>query len=173
MSEYYPSILLAGMRKPKTILSVRIVCVPARSYHVRFVEDKVVVSHVSSEYLGFPCQFSFHRLLHIGLPSGADPIGQLVADVTSGLSLTPPQGIKRSMSRLQFEHTFFPVRNRDVIAWASVSSDEVLIFRTRRGVTWLSNCWRLRKDSTLCIDLEYTPAGVWSDSSQVATLVTK
>jgi hypothetical protein len=46
-----------------------------------------------SEYLGFPCQSSFHRLLHIHYhtPSGAGTIDQLVADVPSGLSLTPPQ----------------------------------------------------------------------------------
>jgi hypothetical protein len=50
-----------------------------------------------SEYFGFPCQFSFHRLLHIHhhLSSGAGTIGQLVADVPSGLSLTPPQETKK------------------------------------------------------------------------------
>jgi hypothetical protein len=37
-------------------------------------------------------QFSFHRLLHIHrLSSGAGTIGQIVADVPSGLSLTSPQ----------------------------------------------------------------------------------
>jgi hypothetical protein len=46
--------------------------------------------------LRFPCQFSFHRLLHIKhhLSSGAGTIGQLVADVPSGLSLTPSQVTK-------------------------------------------------------------------------------
>jgi hypothetical protein len=45
---------------------------------------------------GFPGQFSFHRLLHTHhLSSGADTIGQLVADVPSGLSLTPPQETKK------------------------------------------------------------------------------
>jgi hypothetical protein len=43
------------------------------------------------EYFGFLCQFSFHRLLHIHrLSSGTGKIGQLVATVPSGLSLTPP-----------------------------------------------------------------------------------
>jgi hypothetical protein len=39
----------------------------------------------------FPCQASFHRLLHTHhhLSSGASKIGQLVGDVPSGLSLTP------------------------------------------------------------------------------------
>jgi hypothetical protein len=48
-----------------------------------------------SEYLGFSCQFSFHRLFHAHhLSSGAGTVGQIVADVPSGLSLTPPQEIK-------------------------------------------------------------------------------
>jgi hypothetical protein len=59
------------------------------SGHVGFVLDKVALGQVFSEYFGFPCQFSFHRLLHTGT------IGQLVADVPSGLSLTPPQENKK------------------------------------------------------------------------------
>jgi hypothetical protein len=55
-----------------------------------FVVDKVALGQVFSEYFGSPCQFSFHRLLHTHhLLSGADTIGQLVADVPSGLSLNP------------------------------------------------------------------------------------
>jgi hypothetical protein len=47
------------------------------------------------EYFGFPCKFVFHRLLHTHDPSfGAGTVGQAVADVPSGLSLTPPQGTK-------------------------------------------------------------------------------
>jgi hypothetical protein len=43
----------------------------------------------------FPCQFSFHRLLHIhNLSSGAGTIGQIVLDVPSGLSLTSPHETK-------------------------------------------------------------------------------
>jgi hypothetical protein len=41
---------------------------------VGFVVDKVALGQVFSEYLGFPCQFSFHQLLHIHhhyLSSGA------------------------------------------------------------------------------------------------------
>jgi hypothetical protein len=56
------------------------------------VVDKVIIGQVFSEYFGFPCQFSFHRLLHTHhLPSDAGTIDQSVADVPSGLSLTPPQ----------------------------------------------------------------------------------
>jgi hypothetical protein len=40
---------------------------------------------------GFPCQLSFHHTFHTHLFSGAGTIGQIVADVQNGLSLTPPQ----------------------------------------------------------------------------------
>jgi hypothetical protein len=65
---------------------------------VGFVVDKVVLGQVFSEYFVFPCQFSFHRLLHIHhhhLSSGAGTIGQLAADVPSGLSLTTSQETKK------------------------------------------------------------------------------
>jgi hypothetical protein len=63
---------------------------------VGFVVDKVALRHISSEYFGFLCQFSFYRLLHAyHLSSGADTLGELVADVPSGLSLTPPQETKK------------------------------------------------------------------------------
>jgi hypothetical protein len=52
------------------------------------------------EYFGFPCQLLFHRLLHIHhLSSGAGTIGQLVADVPSGLSPTPPQETKKKKNK--------------------------------------------------------------------------
>jgi hypothetical protein len=67
-----------------------------RSGHVGFVLDRAALRQISSEYFGFPCQFSFQRLLHIHeLSSGAGTIGQLVADVPSGLSLTPLKEIKK------------------------------------------------------------------------------
>jgi hypothetical protein len=67
-----------------------------RSGRVGFVVDKVALGHDSSEYFGFTFQFSFHRLLHIHhhLSSGAGTVGQLAADVPSGLSLTAPQKTK-------------------------------------------------------------------------------
>jgi hypothetical protein len=48
------------------------------SDHVRFVVDKVALGQVSSEYFGFPCQSSYHQLLHKHphLSSGAGTIGQ-------------------------------------------------------------------------------------------------
>jgi hypothetical protein len=62
---------------------------------VGFVAVKVILGQVFSEYFGFPCQFSFHRPLHAHLLSfGAGTIGQLVADIPSGFSLTLSQETK-------------------------------------------------------------------------------
>jgi hypothetical protein len=38
--------------------------VRAQSSHVVFVVDKVALRQVFSEYCGFPCQTSFHQILH-------------------------------------------------------------------------------------------------------------
>jgi hypothetical protein len=64
-----------------------------RSGYVGFMVDKVALGQVLFEYFGFPCRFLFRRLLHTHhhLSSGAGTIGQIVADVPSGLSPTPPQ----------------------------------------------------------------------------------
>jgi hypothetical protein len=69
----------------------------SRSGHVGFVVDKVSLGQVFSECFGFPCQFSFHRLLHTHhLSSGAGTIVQLVADVPSGLNHTPAKKLKKN-----------------------------------------------------------------------------
>jgi hypothetical protein len=68
---------------------------------VGFVVDKVTLGQVLSEYFGFFRQVSFHT--H-HLPSGVDTIGQLVADVPSGPSRTPPQEKNHHTGDL-FEHT--------------------------------------------------------------------
>jgi hypothetical protein len=74
------------------VLSRRLPGFNPTSGHVVFVVDKVVFS----EYFGFPRHLSFHRLLHTHhhLSSGAGTVGQLVADVPSGRSLTPPSETK-------------------------------------------------------------------------------
>jgi hypothetical protein len=36
-----------------------------KSGHAGFVVHKVALGQVLSEYISFPCQFSFHQLLHI------------------------------------------------------------------------------------------------------------
>jgi hypothetical protein len=69
----------------------------ASGQRVGFVVDKVALGQISSEYFGFPCQFSSHRLFHAHhhLSSGAGRRGPTVADVPSGLSLKPKQGTKK------------------------------------------------------------------------------
>jgi hypothetical protein len=62
---------------------------------VGFVVNKMTLGQVFSKYFGFPCQFSFHQLLHIHLSSGSGTIDQLMADVPSGLSLIPPEETKK------------------------------------------------------------------------------
>jgi hypothetical protein len=69
---------------------------PWRSgFHPRFVVDKVALGQFLSENFGFPCQFSFYKILHIHLSSGAGTIGQLVAVVPDGFSLTSPHDTKK------------------------------------------------------------------------------
>jgi hypothetical protein len=60
------------------------------SGQVRFVVDKVMLGQVFSEYYGFPCQSSFHQLLHNHphLSSGAGTIDQKWPQY-KGLSPTP------------------------------------------------------------------------------------
>jgi hypothetical protein len=60
------------------------------SGQVEFVVDKVALGQVFSEYFGFPCQTSFHQLLHNHphLSSGAGTIGQNWSQY-KGLSPTP------------------------------------------------------------------------------------
>jgi hypothetical protein len=65
---------------------------------VGFVVKKVSLGQVSSEYFGFPCQFSFHQMLHNHLSSGAGTVGQLVAYVPSGLSLSLPHETKKKIT---------------------------------------------------------------------------
>jgi hypothetical protein len=61
-----------------------------RSGHVGFEVDKVALWQALSEYYGFFCQFSSHRLLHTHchLSFRTGKICQIIADVQSGHSLT-------------------------------------------------------------------------------------
>jgi hypothetical protein len=70
---------------------------------VGFVVDRVALGQVFCKYFGFPCHFSFHQLLHTHhLSSGGGTIGQILADVPSGLSLTPPQEAKKEKLKQVF-----------------------------------------------------------------------
>jgi hypothetical protein len=58
-----------------------------------------------SEYFGFLCQFSFHRLFHTHhhLSSEAGTIDQKVGDEPSRFSLTPPQETKKKKKKYENE----------------------------------------------------------------------
>jgi hypothetical protein len=86
---------------------------------VGFVVDTVALGQVFSEHLGFPCHFSFHRLLHIHhhhhhLSSGAATTGQLVSDIPSGLSVTNSKKLAKKKKGLKkaagVEHDFLVKR---------------------------------------------------------------
>lgn len=56
----------------------------------------MALGQVSYKYLRFPIQFSFHEMPHTYLSFGAGKTGQLVIDVSSGI--TPPHETKESPS---------------------------------------------------------------------------
>jgi hypothetical protein len=64
--------------------------VRARSGQMGFEVDKVALGQVFSEYFGFPCQSSFHQILHHNNHPGAGTVGHSVADVPRGPIRTPP-----------------------------------------------------------------------------------
>jgi hypothetical protein len=51
------------------------------SGHVEFVAGKLAMGLILSEYFGFICQFSFHRVLHTHLSRRAGTIGPPVAEL--------------------------------------------------------------------------------------------
>jgi hypothetical protein len=72
-----------------------------------------------------PCQFSFHQLLHIGhhLSFGAGTVGQLMADVPSGPSLTPSTRGQRPLpTRPERDSNPITVFERSKIAHATGGS---------------------------------------------------
>jgi hypothetical protein len=62
----------------------------------------------SPEYFGFPCQSSFHQILHHHNHQGQATIGQSVAAVPSGPSWTPPpiKRIKKNDIQFVFNTSF-------------------------------------------------------------------
>jgi hypothetical protein len=103
-----------------------------RSGHVGFVVDEVALGQVFSEYFCFPCQFSFHQLLHTHLSSEAGTIGKLVADVPSRLSFSPSQDTKNTMSvssspllpsndpfshQFDYEWSVVDIQKWDILMW--------------------------------------------------------
>jgi hypothetical protein len=89
LAVYYPGIHIA--QEVSRWLPTASARVRAGGSHVGFVEEKVTLGQVFSGCFGYPCQFSFHQLLHnrSQLSSGADNKRPVVGAVPSGLSLTP------------------------------------------------------------------------------------
>jgi hypothetical protein len=73
-----------------------------------------VLGQVFPEYFSFPCQSSFHQLLHSHhhLSSGARQMGQLVAAVPSGHSLTPLRIIIKNVEQLAEQYLMYCVEIR-------------------------------------------------------------
>jgi hypothetical protein len=89
--------------------------------------------------LRFPCQFSFHRLLHRHhhLSSGSGKTGQIVADVPTGLGLTANQKMKKKTFEPN-QCAFFFVELCEWKKWTSDTTDRYwpcnigIAFRTDR-----------------------------------------
>jgi hypothetical protein len=126
---------------------------------MEFVVDKEALGKVSSEYFGFPCH-SFYRLLYAHHPplSGAGKLGQVVADVPSGLKSQVKTQVKQrtvvvrallcllsisSTLNVEAEHCF---EN-------SVNSTELNGVTSQRIVSHLS--WKL-KPKAICTNTNFT-----------------
>jgi hypothetical protein len=124
---------------------------------VGFVVDKVALGQVFSEYFGFPCQLAFHQMLHTHLSSEAGTISQLVVYVSSGLSLTPPQEIKKNTGDINIFLIFvsslsgYPLLN----ASGTAANDWMRSMNTLsvREYTLLASAELLQR-STCCIHLQ-------------------
>jgi hypothetical protein len=75
--------------------------------------DEVALGQVFFEYLDFPSQFVFYRLFHSHneVSSGAGSIGQTVAAVPSGLSLTPMTKKKTTEKRVKPQILYLRFKN--------------------------------------------------------------
>jgi hypothetical protein len=97
------------------------------SDNVRFV-DKVSLGQVFCQYYGFPCQFSFHWMLHIHLSSWARKIRPLEAGVPSGIVLNPPP---RNKTKIRFS---------DLLRFRDISEIMNYVETTFRKKYWRC-CW--------------------------------
>jgi hypothetical protein len=123
----------------------------------------MALGQVSSKSFGFPCHLSSHWLLHIHrhhhLSSGAGTIGQLVADVPSGLSLAPPQETKRNSFRgLHDEVSCIETIGLRIVGWL-MNEDE--LERISKQATVASS----RYNAGICLQgLEKTTKFISQDS---------
>jgi hypothetical protein len=92
---------------------------------VGFVVDKVALGQVFSEYFGFPCQFSFHQILHHHNHPGQATIGQSVTAVPSGPSWNPPP-TKRITKKSQLSFLCIAVQPVQLKTWIKQEPDFTL-----------------------------------------------
>jgi hypothetical protein len=112
-------------------------CIPGlepRSCHVGFVEDEAELGHVFSKRFGFSCH-SFNTHHHPS--SGAGTIGQIVADVPRGFSLTPHQEIKKKKKHCHF------VNLRSYISSFSLFESSSLIYENRMNPVVTSSFFKI------------------------------
>jgi hypothetical protein len=100
--------------------------------------DKAALGQVSSEYFSFPCQFSFHWLLHAHhLSPGAGTIGQTMANMPSGLSLTPPQE-KTTLFWEKLGHIWYKVAKSQLMHCHEMNNLSSMIMRElNNSAIWL------------------------------------
>jgi hypothetical protein len=124
----------------------------------------VALRQVFSEYFGFACQFSFHRLLHIHLVSfGAGTIGQIVTDVPNTFSLAPLQETEKNYTGFSCNfHTFF--RNLSAI------EHHCILFTRRKR--FLEFACAYSRNFWLLSYLYYYATGIATDAPTTATAVT-
>jgi hypothetical protein len=156
----FPNVNSGQFRAIAQAVSRQILTAAAWVRSQGFVVDKVALGQVFfREYFGFPCQVSFHRLLHIHhhLPSGAGTIGQWMADVPSGRSLTPLHGEKRNywgsadLLRYWRWRILFHVKPAEPVLLRNRTS----CFCTFR-VCWQRERERVRTDRCLCFVAYFT-----------------
>jgi hypothetical protein len=97
------------------------------------------MGQVFSDYFGFPWQFSFHRLLHSSSSIIRDSyIGQLVADVPTGLSHPTPRNYKKK--KILNEARSWPNRGtKPDIYLAGLSETTEILNQNNRWPSWNSN----------------------------------
>jgi hypothetical protein len=106
-----------------------------------------IPAKIRTEYFGFPCQFSIHRLFHTHyLSSRAATVGQLVADMPSGLKSHPTLKKKQPKAAASFRERFKSlVRGTSVLSKCHHELFCALVYEAASIVTYRSISRQLPK----------------------------